>query len=70
VGSLWNCALLVFPVFSAFEELALTASAVGSLMVFLAFRTATPEKTVRAAAALFISSAMLEGCLSLLRQYA
>lgn len=68
-GSLWSCALLVFPVFSVLEELILTVTAVGSLMVFLAFRTAGFQATVRAAAALLISSALLEGCLAFSVQY-
>lgn len=68
-GSLWNCVLLVFPVFSVFEELILTAAAAGGLMVFLAFRTASWKETARAVSALLLASALLEGCLSFTKQY-
>lgn len=85
VGSLWNCFLILFPIFPASSELIITVSLTGSLMVEIAFladlnrreRPQTRDKGIADACArlvgadfaLLISSAMISGCLMFSRQH-
>ena len=66
VGSLWNCFLVLVPVFSPGVELALTIFGVGSFMGMIAFGS---RKLLQINAVLLISSALLGGCLSFSREH-
>lgn len=71
LGSLWNCFLVVFPVFPALLELGLTVFLTGSLMVKISFSfgISSWRQSVGAVFVLLISSALLSGCLMFSRQH-
>lgn len=72
VGSGWTCFLILCPGFSEAAELLITIVGVGSLMNWIAFYCDLPKDFIRhflhANASLLISSAVLNGCLSFIRE--
>lgn len=65
LGSVWNCLLVVTPFLPRWLELPVTAAGVGSLMGVILFGR---KQIIRNAAALWISSALLGGCMGFFRR--
>lgn len=69
IGSLWNCFLVLCPIFPMSLEIMVTVVGVGSLMTAAAFSLHSPGAVLQADAALLAASALIGGAASLFREH-
>lgn len=69
IGSLWNCFLILYPVFPLILEMLMTVFFMGSVMVITAFGMCDKRKLFKAVCILLFSSAIIGGVRSFLQQF-
>lgn len=67
-GSVWNCLLIVFPIFSRYTELFITVFVIGSLMCFFTFRCRTVSELLKGDMSLLTASVFVVGIMDFLRE--